>query len=331
VYFTTDNGVSWTQLTANLPTTRYDELIVHPRTKDLVMATHGRSIWILDDVSPIAEWTPGTATESAHLFPVRTATIVNYWADVSTAAHGIYAAPNPDEGAVFSYHLATTAQSVKFVVTNGAGRVIRELNGPATANQLHRVNWDLRYPPFTTAGARGGPPPGEAEDGSGARTALPTPAHNIGPRGFYVSPGKYTVTMDVDGRQTKMSFDVRADPAMMMSVADHKAREEFLLDAQDVQVRLAAAISQFRARLAQASAADSAQLNAIAVKFNLLPPSGGSGFRRPSGPLSELAGLAGAWNGSGARHGGLQAPSGTHRKVLSDAKAVLAEIERAIR
>ena len=82
-------------MAANLPTTRYDDLIVHPRTKDLVIGTHGRSIWILDDASPFAEWTSTLAAKPATLFPVRRATLTYYWQDVSTAAHNFYAAENP--------------------------------------------------------------------------------------------------------------------------------------------------------------------------------------------------------------------------------------------
>ena len=68
-------------------------------------------------------------------------------------------------------------------------------------------------------------------------------------------------------------------------------------------------------------------------KHGLLPPARGAPaqFRRPAGPAAALAGLAGSWNGSGARHGGLQAPSGTQRAVLAQAKAALAEIERELR
>ena len=59
------------RLAGNLPTTRYDDIVVHPRTKDLVLGTHGRGIWILDDASPIAEWTPAIAAKRAHLFACR--------------------------------------------------------------------------------------------------------------------------------------------------------------------------------------------------------------------------------------------------------------------
>ena len=357
LYFTTDSGAHWTRIAANLPTTRYDDLIIHPRTKDLVIATHGRSLWILDDASPFAEWSAGVAAEPAHLFPVRRATIINYWADVSTAAHGIYAAENPAEGAVFTYHLGRPAQAVKFTVTNAGGRVVRELTGPATPDALHRINWDLRWPPAAGGGfggGAGGPPAGGGGGrNTGGRAALPIPAHNIGPRGFYVSPGKYTVTMDVDGAKTSQTFEVRGDPAMMETVADHKARESFLLDVQDVQAKLAAATTAFRARMASATGADSVRINALALKLGLVAPprvgapagagpgglaggpgggggGGGRGGRGCGGPGAALGGLANQWNGNGARHGGLQAPSGQHRAILAAAKSALAEMEKEL-
>ena len=352
VYFTVDSGATWTRLAGNLPTTRYDDLIVHPRTKDLVLGTHGRSIWVLDDASPIAEWSAAVAAKPAHLFRVRRATIVNYWADVSTAAQGIYAAENPVEGAVFSYHLSRAASVVKFVVTNEKGRVIRELHGPVAPGVLQRINWDLRYPPaaggFVLRGGEegeAGPPPGAG--GAGGRTpgrvALPIPAHNIGPRGFYVSPGRYTVTMDVDGEKSAQTFEVRADPAMMVSLADHKAREAFLLEAQEVQVKLTEVTTVFRARLAAATAADSLRMNPLAVRIGIAATPalgaggpggpggpGGGGFGRPRGPAAALAALPGAWNGNGARHGGLQAPTGTQRAVLNEAKSLLRDVEKEL-
>jgi hypothetical protein len=337
VYFTTDSGATWTRLAGNLPTTRYDDMVVHPRTKDLVLGTHGRSIWVLDDASPIAEWSPSVAAKPSHLFPVRRATIVNYWADVSTAAHGIYAAENPAEGAVFSYHLSNAAASVKFVVTNAAGRVVRDLTGPTAAGALHRVNWDLRYAPAggggpALGGGEGGPPgAGGAGGRNPARVALPVPAHNIGARGFYVSPGTYTVTMDVDGTKSARTFEVRADPAMQETLADHKAREAFLLEVQDVQVKLAAATTALRAKMAAAKGADSTRVNALAQRLGLVAAAGrGAAFGRPRGPIAALAALPGAWNGSGARHGGLQAPTGTQRAVLAQAKVALADIEQEL-
>ena len=123
LFVTHDSGAHWTRLAANLPTTRYDDIVVHPRTKDLVLGTHGRGIWILDDASPIAEWTPAIAAKRAHLFAVPRATLMLYWEDVSNMDHYFFTAENPAEGATFTYHLAQPAQKVRLVVTGAAGKV----------------------------------------------------------------------------------------------------------------------------------------------------------------------------------------------------------------
>src|ERR1051326_2441263 len=129
LFYTIDGGARWQRLTANLPTTRYDDIVIHPRTKDLILATHGRGMWILDDASPFAEWTPEVAAKRAHLFNIPRATLMLYWEDVSNMNHYFFTAENPAEGATFTYRLAQRAQSVKLVVANAGGRVIGGFGG----------------------------------------------------------------------------------------------------------------------------------------------------------------------------------------------------------
>ena len=117
LFVTHDSGAHWAKLAANLPTTRYDDILIHPRTKDLVLGTHGRSIWVLDDASPIGEWTAAIAAKRAHLFAVPRATLMLYWEDVSNMDHYFFTAENPAEGAAFTYHLAQPAQKVRLLVT----------------------------------------------------------------------------------------------------------------------------------------------------------------------------------------------------------------------
>lgn len=332
-YYSVDSGAHWTRLTANLPTTRYDDIVVHPRTKDIVIGTHGRSIWVLDDASPFAEWTPQVAAKRARLFTPRTATLVLYRADVSTAAHAIYAAENPAEGATFTYYLSRPAESVKFTVTNAAGKVVRELTGPGAGGVVQRVNWDLRYPP--AAGGFGGF--GGGEEAGGRATAgqdlpapLPVPAHTIGARGIYVAPGTFTVTMEVDGEKQSRSFTVRADPNAMVTVAEHKAREAFLLEAQDVQAKLTAAIADLNAKRASATGAEADRLNALAAKLGVAGGGGRGGRGGRGGPAVALGGLQAAFNGSGVRQGSLLPPTGTQRAALAEAQRALAEINAAL-
>ena len=81
LYVSRDSGAHWSELTANLPTTIYYDMVVQPRTKDLVVATHGRGIWILDDASPLADWSPAIAARSTYLWTPARATIMQYWPD----------------------------------------------------------------------------------------------------------------------------------------------------------------------------------------------------------------------------------------------------------
>ena len=173
LFVTHDSGAYWIKLAANLPTTRYDDIVIQPRTKDLVLGTHGRGIWILDDASPIAEWTPAIAEERAHLFAVPRATLMLYWEDVSNMNHYFFTAENPVEGAVFTYHLAQAAQKVRLIVASATGRVIREVTGPGGAGVIHRVNWDLRYPAPAGGGRGGGGGGGEEGGGGGGAPAAP--------------------------------------------------------------------------------------------------------------------------------------------------------------
>src|SRR5215207_9453964 len=107
--------------------------------------TRARSILILDDASPIAEWAPALAAKPAHMFVVPRATLMLYWEDVSNMDHYFYTAENPAEGATFTYHLAKPAQKVRLIVATAAGKVIRELSGPGESGVIQRVSWDLRF------------------------------------------------------------------------------------------------------------------------------------------------------------------------------------------
>jgi len=85
VYLSVNAGSDWTKFKSNLPTTLYDDLLIHPREKDLVLGTHGRSFWVLDDTSPLAEWST-VYNKPVHVFSVRAATLFHYWKDTSYRA-----------------------------------------------------------------------------------------------------------------------------------------------------------------------------------------------------------------------------------------------------
>ena len=164
LFVSTDTARTWTKLSANLPTTIYMDMLVQPRTKDLVLGTHGRSFWILDDASPLAEWSPAIASKRLHVFPSRATTLFQYWDDYSNWAQGEYAAENPEEGAFITYYLSQAASPVTVTVTNAEGKVVRKLTAPGDAG-VQRINWDLRHEP--PAPGLGGFTAGGGEEGGG--------------------------------------------------------------------------------------------------------------------------------------------------------------------
>jgi photosystem II stability/assembly factor-like uncharacterized protein len=325
LFVSTDSGAHWSRIVANLPTTRYDDMLIHPRTKDLVLATHGRSIWVLDDASPIAEWSNTVAAKPSHLFAVPRATLMHYWEDISNTAHGEYTGENPTDGAVFTYHLGTAAQRAQLVVRGPNGKVVRELEASTTPGVIHRAAWDLRHrPPPAGAGGAGGGGGEEGGGGGGGATTgrqLPIPPHDIGPRGPLVSPGTYRVTLVVDGDSTSRTFEVRADPTLQVTLAQHKVREAFLLEVAELQQRAEDMAAQLRTRRSSSSGAEADRLAALERRLT----AGRDAVR------SKLGTIARAFNGTGAQQGSFMPPTATQKQLLAEAKAELAAVDKELK
>jgi hypothetical protein len=355
LFVTHDSGAHWTRLAANLPTTRYDDIVIHPRTKDLILATHGRGIWVLDNASPVADWTPAIAAKRAHLFPVPPATLMLFWEDVSNMDHYFFTAENPAEGATFTYSLGQPAQKVRLIVTNAGGKTVRTVDGPADAGVIHRVNWDLRFalPPGVGRGGGGGEEGGGGGFGPGTEkpgvVALPIPSHDIGPRGPHVAPGTFKVALEVDGTVAESrNFEVKADTGSTITLTQHKAREAFEVEVMDLLARIETLASDLAKRRAAATGDEAARLQALeqrlvgnpggrgrgAAAGTDEPPAapGGAGRGRGGQPVRQrLGGLITAFVGSGARTGTLAPPTTTMRETLAEAKAELAAIEKEIK
>ena len=104
-------GKDWKRFMTGLPTVRIDDILVHPRDNDLIVGTHGRSIWIIDDITPLQQMTDAVTAADAHLFEVRKATA---WANDITKANGLSAdkhfrGQNPQGGTAISYYLKAAA------------------------------------------------------------------------------------------------------------------------------------------------------------------------------------------------------------------------------
>ena len=205
-YLSLTGGKDWKRFMTGLPTVRIDDVLVHPRDNDLVLGTHGRGIWIIDDITPLQQMTDAIATTDAHLFEVRKATA---WVNDITKANGLSAdkhfrGQNPQGGTAISYYLKAAATGdVKITISDATGRVVREMDGTKDAG-LNRVQWNLG--PTPVLGGRFGGGGGGGRGGRGGGRGVPfTVGQNA------VEPGTYVVKLAVGGKELLTTVQVEAD------------------------------------------------------------------------------------------------------------------------
>ena len=229
VYVSFDDGDHWQPLQLNLPIASVRDVAVHGT--DLIAATHGRSFWILDDVTPLRQLTPSALSAPAYLIAPAPAVRLRRSESNDTPIpreepHGA----NPPAGAAIDYLLAAAPSgAVTIEIRNARGALVRRLSSsdstlphsamapqiapewlpkaePPTRNAgLNRVTWDLRYPP----------PP--AEDYSYSIAAIADVGTVAEPEGPLVLPGEYKVTLGVGGRTYTRTLRVTVDPRVRVS------------------------------------------------------------------------------------------------------------------
>jgi hypothetical protein len=194
LYTSLDGGKAWQKFMNNLPTARVDDILVHPRDNDLIVATHARGVWIADDLTGLQQM--GTiGNEEAVLFDIRPA--VAYLNDqqggqqVGGQRH--FVGENPERGAQITYYLKSApAGDVKITIADATGQTIRTLDGTKVVG-LNRVNWNLAPTP-----------PGGGRQGGGGGGG--------GRGGFAASqPGAYTVTLSVGGKSLSKPLSLLED------------------------------------------------------------------------------------------------------------------------
>ena len=119
------------------------DLVIHPRERDLVIATHGRGIYVLNMAS-LEGLTPGIRSLSAYLFDVKPALRFEYLLGRGLNGGRLYAAPNPEFGATFAYYLReSVGESIQLFIQDQAGNLVADLTGSGAAG-LHQIVWNLQ-------------------------------------------------------------------------------------------------------------------------------------------------------------------------------------------
>jgi photosystem II stability/assembly factor-like uncharacterized protein len=210
-----DRGKKWIRVKANLPTVPIYEITLHPRDNAMILATHGRSIWILDDLAPIQQYARAQQTD-AYLFETRPAIEWSRSNERMREFEGDmkFLGKNPQVGAQFIYHLKAAAKNLSITVKDSSGNTVREFGGDTVKSKgeagLNLFVWDLRVEPL--------PAPRTQPQGGGGGF------FGGGLDGPFVLPGSYQVAIRVDGREVATgSFNVAGDPDINISDADRRA------------------------------------------------------------------------------------------------------------
>jgi hypothetical protein len=231
VWASWDRGAHWRSIRGELPVTPVRDIQIHPRDNDLLLATHGRGLYILDDITHLQQAEPASDADVA-LFDIRPAVRWSQWARDGNLGQKIWAGENPPQGALITYRLKSQpAGEVNVTITDQQGRVVRRMKRVADDAGINRINWDLRREPPpspTPARAPGAPAPDTSLAGARARRAAAAEAQsfedeyvaryfpNVGPP---VLPGTYTVSLEVGGKTYRKPVQVELDPRSDMTQA----------------------------------------------------------------------------------------------------------------
>ncbi|MGB6482530.1 MAG: hypothetical protein WBE86_03480 [Candidatus Acidiferrales bacterium] len=227
VYVSWDDGGHWTALRNNMPPAPVYWLTLQPHFNDLVVATYGRGLYILDDVTPLREFN-GAGDADVKLFNPRPAYRFRTFDNTREAETGSHVTgANPEYGADINFYLKSAPKNAEITVAVG-GKTIRTIKLKDLKPGLNRVWWDLTYDPATEVKLRTSPPgePWVEIPKEGFRPLVNWIHFNGAPR---VAPGKYTVKLTIDGKDSSSPLTVLPDPNTLGSQQDIESEVSFLL------------------------------------------------------------------------------------------------------
>ncbi len=249
IYVSFDDGARWQPLKLNLPTVPVHDLVV--KGNDLVLATHGRAFWILDDLAPLRQWNDTVAKADVHLFTPSAA-----YRFRGGSGRGSFQGKNPPGGAILYYQLAKAQTGVRLEVLDPGGQVIRTYKSeeevipdkplpeepepeekpevmPKEAG-LHRFVWNLRHDKPKLVGSA---------------------IYDMGPPDMpMVLPATYQLRLLAGGQSLTAAVEVKADPRVPTSAADLRQQFDLMVEIRALLGRAHAAILDIRSLRAQLKA-----------------------------------------------------------------------------
>ncbi|MGC1759844.1 MAG: hypothetical protein WA742_10845 [Candidatus Cybelea sp.] len=257
VWVTFDGGAQWESLRLNMPASAVYDLAIQPAANDLVVATHGRGVWILDDLTPIQSWTSAQSS-AIWLSPIRDAYRMWQWSPVNTFTDpkipaNEFVGENPPYGAILSYYLASAPKSASIEIRDAGGRVVRNLKGDDVPKHagMNRAAWDLNE--------------------NGPVQWMGTYKENQGPdEGAEAVPATYTVALTVDGVTREQRAIVQPDPRDPAS-SKYQARYAFLAGLFSDLGTINTMLNAIDARLKRATGSQASALTAFKHRLTYDP------------------------------------------------------------
>jgi len=237
VFFSVNDGEKWQSLRLNMPASSIRDLIIHDN--DLVIGTHGRSIWILDNISMLRELSIKLNTHYLYKPTIAHRVRWNMFSDTPLPPEEP-TGKNPPDGAILDYHVEKGAKEVSLEITDMAGNLIRKFSSSDLKENLdtnlmgyptywfrpeqmlssqsghQRFIWDLRY----------APPKGSQRSYAIAAVYKNTPA---GPDGPFVHPGFYKIKLNIDGIVKENTLEVKMDPRVTATSDDIQIQSKYSL------------------------------------------------------------------------------------------------------
>ena len=212
-------GKSWEKINNNLPNVSVRDLRIQARDRDLVVATHGRGVFILDDIHPIEEL-KNSIGKPIHLFPIREATLWNMYWRIENLGDRTYAAKNPEYGTYINFSLHKDAKSpVNIDILDKNGSLVTSLEMKEAKKGINRVVWDLGYDAAATL-------ENKIEEGFSSSEIRPK-----------VVPGEYTARINYEGLKLEEKITVVGDNRIKMPIDDYRKKLKALLTLRDLLSR----------------------------------------------------------------------------------------------
>ncbi len=201
-YVSNNRGANWIKIKMNLPTVPVDDILIHPRENDLIFATHGRSIWILDDITAMEEMNDSVIASDIHLFTPRRSVMWRTWSNKPLTSDKVFYGQNPQQGAAINFYVKevpAAGQNITITITDAAGQTLRTQNCTRQA----------ATPPAGGGGGFGGPGGG----GGGGAAAAAAAAAGINPQLLQQFAGGGGGQCIINRGLNRWMWDMRQRPA----------------------------------------------------------------------------------------------------------------------